>query len=567
MGKYTILLIAAVLLLLVSATASALPGAIFTTLEDGSRVNANIYEAQEDVYLDGGPGQNAPSNAAGLPEGYYYFQVTDPSGKILLSSDPIECREFHVNSDGVIDEVVRATCLEKVRGKLTDVDCAHNTGIDIDHRELGAITVQLMPYDKTPNKGNVFKVWVTPVDDFDRDAPGNHYGFDPSCSKTDVFKVLRGKPFNPPILEVRKFHDLNGNGSRDLEEPEIISWEVEITDPLGVVNTYYTPVEIQAMPEGTWMVVEEIPSHWLQTALYVDGVNQTVSADAQIQVAGDSGETHRVVYGNIQLGDIVGYKWYDRDLDGFWDSGEPPISDWLIELDGIAVNSSLVSLSGYTDSDGRISFADLLPGNYTISEKIPPENNWFGSAPTSFAIELAGGAVETRQFGNFCVGSADFNTKGYWHNKNGLDEINQADIDYVNSLDPYDSDTEYWESEPFDGTWTPLNPGNYFGAGAWAEISDYLVSPVSSAPARFQLAQQFLAFIFNCLNRLDSSDATIQMPDESWVIASDLINQACLVWANGTIAEQINMKDVLDAFNNSDAVPFICYNPCPVVYP
>ncbi|MHC4574097.1 MAG: hypothetical protein ACYS76_08190 [Planctomycetota bacterium] len=94
--------------------AGPLPGAIFTTLEDGSRVNANIYEAMEDVYLDGGPPQNAPSTAAGLPEGDYYFQVTDPSGKVLLSLDPVKCRRFHVNAYGVIDYVYPATCLDKV---------------------------------------------------------------------------------------------------------------------------------------------------------------------------------------------------------------------------------------------------------------------------------------------------------------------------------------------------------------------------------------------------------------------------------------------------------------------
>lgn len=88
MRKRTILLIAAGLLCAIPATANALSGAIFTTLENGSRVNANIFEAQEDVYLDGGPGQNAPAGAAGLPEGDYYFQVTDPSGKVLLSLDP-----------------------------------------------------------------------------------------------------------------------------------------------------------------------------------------------------------------------------------------------------------------------------------------------------------------------------------------------------------------------------------------------------------------------------------------------------------------------------------------------
>ena len=43
-----------------SVLAGPMPGAIFTTLEDGSRVNHNIYEDPEDVYLDGGPGPRAP---------------------------------------------------------------------------------------------------------------------------------------------------------------------------------------------------------------------------------------------------------------------------------------------------------------------------------------------------------------------------------------------------------------------------------------------------------------------------------------------------------------------------
>jgi hypothetical protein len=52
-------------------------------------VNLNIYDAKEDVYLNGGPGINAPDDAAGLPAGTYSFQVTDPSGKTLLSSDDV----------------------------------------------------------------------------------------------------------------------------------------------------------------------------------------------------------------------------------------------------------------------------------------------------------------------------------------------------------------------------------------------------------------------------------------------------------------------------------------------
>ena len=60
-------------------------GAIWTTLSDGTEVNGNIYDAKEDVYLNGGPGKGAGSNAPGLPDGTYIFMVTNPSGKTLLS--------------------------------------------------------------------------------------------------------------------------------------------------------------------------------------------------------------------------------------------------------------------------------------------------------------------------------------------------------------------------------------------------------------------------------------------------------------------------------------------------
>jgi len=77
-----------VLLLVWSATAFGAPsGAIFTTDTNGTFVNANVYDDPTDVYLNGGPRANAPCTAAGLPDGDYYFQVTDPSGTVLLSAD------------------------------------------------------------------------------------------------------------------------------------------------------------------------------------------------------------------------------------------------------------------------------------------------------------------------------------------------------------------------------------------------------------------------------------------------------------------------------------------------
>jgi len=70
----------------------------------------------------------------------------------------------------------------------------------------------------------------------------------------------------------------------------------------------------------------------------------------------------------------------------------------------------------------------------------------------------------------------------------------------------------------------------------------------------------------NTRHRLDG-DAAIQLPGGQWVVASDLVTQAIAIWAGGTASEQTAMSGLIDALNNSDAVPFVHYNPCPVIYP
>jgi hypothetical protein len=208
----SLLFLAAAVLSPVIARAAAPSGAIFTTLSDGTEVNLNQFPTKEDVYLDGGPGPGAPQTAAGLDDGTYVFQVTDPSGKTLLSTDAATCRRFAVN-DGIITNVIAAG------------GCEHLTGLDVDH---GAATVQLMPYLDTPNNGGVYKVWVTLVEDYlagcnaqgvangldvvdcgpiSRRSGGVAHGFIPAESKTDNFKVKEG---NPREIDVRFFDNATG---------------------------------------------------------------------------------------------------------------------------------------------------------------------------------------------------------------------------------------------------------------------------------------------------------------------------------------------------------------------
>jgi hypothetical protein len=217
-----------------AAGGTAPSGAIFTTVEDGSEVNFNHYPNKEAVYLDGGPGPGAPATAAGLDDGTYVFQVTDPSGKNLLSTDVAACRRFTVTG-GVISGVVAAG------------GCEHATGIDIDH---GAVTVQLMPYDDTPNRGGVYKVWATleanylagctalgqadglSVVDCGYKPNLAVHGFIPAASKTDNFKV---RNFVPQEIDTR-FKDSSGQYIDGLK----VTW----IDPLGASNekwSYWAP--------------------------------------------------------------------------------------------------------------------------------------------------------------------------------------------------------------------------------------------------------------------------------------------------------------------------------------
>lgn len=153
-------------------------GAIQTTTKDGTAVNWNIYPTRADVYLNGGA-QNL--NASGLADGTYYFQVTDPSGKTLLSTDDAVCRQLLVAGG-------------RVAGS-TGGPCKHANGT-LDPAN-GVLPVQLSPFNKTPNIGGVNKAWVIPVGNASVGSDGKTLSFSNKYAKTDNFKVA--ETVVPPV--------------------------------------------------------------------------------------------------------------------------------------------------------------------------------------------------------------------------------------------------------------------------------------------------------------------------------------------------------------------------------
>jgi hypothetical protein len=253
-----------------AVAAPPVSGAIFTTESTCTGVNLNIYGDKDDVYVDGGP---AHPNAAGLPAGSYYAQVTAPDGTVLGQS---VTASVTVNSAGEF-----AQCYQ-----LSAILFTASSG----YTAAG--------YDDTTNPGGEYKVWISTVSTFDNNV-----------TKTDNFKVKETpcpeedpecNPPGPPTatLNVAKFYDANANGFNDDAQP-IVGWKVNIHD--GIDFDRFTPVTMILDPDD--YVVSEyhpIQANWFQTAGLLDGVAQNPINPVNVTLAADQNKT--VTFGNLCVG-------------------------------------------------------------------------------------------------------------------------------------------------------------------------------------------------------------------------------------------------------------------------
>lgn len=242
------LLLGLVLFTLFAATAlsAQVSGAIFTSTSTGTTVNGNLYDSKSDVYLNGGP-QNTKDPGL-VPDGTYYFQVTDPSGAVLLSKDDISCRQVVVTGGrivGVPTTAPPATCVDGYHNLGTFNSANGEQPIELCNPNSSKCSTD---FADTPNPGGEYKAWLTPVANYSPDPNPLHcssknanvvYGFCDSDSKTDNFKI---KTPTAATVVVCKFNDENGNGAQDTGEPLIPFWPITATGvdtlagPVGTVN-------------------------------------------------------------------------------------------------------------------------------------------------------------------------------------------------------------------------------------------------------------------------------------------------------------------------------------------
>ena len=202
-------------------------GAVFTTDVTCTGVNLNIYGDKGDVYLDGGP---AHPGAAGLPDGEYYVQVTEPDGTVLGTSVGTADETPVVVAGG---EFASCYQLSAILEKASDASPG---------------------YDDTGNAGGEYKVWVSNVSTFDNNS-----------TKTDNFKVKEGGSTAQAELSVIKFYDANANGLNDDGIGNLITgWKVRIQDGIDFIR--FTPVDIILDPdEYTVTEFDAVETNWFHT--------------------------------------------------------------------------------------------------------------------------------------------------------------------------------------------------------------------------------------------------------------------------------------------------------------
>ena len=267
------------------ALAEPMHGAIFTTDSTCAGVNLNIYPSKDAVYLNGGP---MHPGSAGLPDGSYYVQVTEPNGTVL--------------------------------GKTLTASVVVAGGEFVECYQLSAILVTASSdftaagYDDTTNPGGEYKAWAS-----------QDPAFDNNDSKTDNFKVKPPEP-ESATLEVIKFYDANVNGLND--DGQLISgWQVLIHDGGDHPAPDFlrsTPASLIVDP-GTYVVTEGDPveTNWLHTT--ENPVTVEVPADG----------TATVEFGNVCLGAGGG-----KTL-GFWSN-----KNGQAQMAGAGMAAQLAALSG-----------------------------------------------------------------------------------------------------------------------------------------------------------------------------------------------------------------------------
>lgn len=232
-------------------------------------------------------------------------------------------------------------------------------------------------------------------------------------------------------IQGRKYNDVNGNGDLDSNEKinanRLNGWTINLYKDNTIIksmstgddNTEAGSVEkgqyrfINLLP-GTYDICEVPQNGWHQTEP-ANGVQHSEQTNCHTVNLSAGQNLDTIQFGNFRLGRIYGYKYEDHNGNGAWDQGESGLSNWTIKLG---------STTTTTNTDGYFEFANLLAGNYVLSED-ETNPDFARTQPTagSYNIAISSGTGYNQE-SDYLFGNAPLtNIHGYkWNDVNGNGE-------------------------------------------------------------------------------------------------------------------------------------------------
>jgi len=597
----------------ITTQAAPLSGAIYTTTQDGTTVNGNIYTDCRDVYLNGGPQNN---NFSGLPDGVYVFKVTNPSTGVLLSTDDAKYRQVLVQGE----RIYGVPPADKLQFGVLPSDPLHAVGTL--NAANTSLPVQLWHFDETPNPGREYKVTVYRVTDATGallvDSAGIPFvsvnGLEIISSqdnaKSDNFKCLHLEDPPPPnipppvILMGLKYYDINHNGVYDgLAESwggrPVVTIQVTFTDPDHPLDPPLVATTETSEFDGSWSYIvpqgstftacELVPSGYIQTGPVPGDTVTNAVADSNQCWTGNVSDPNAINaitvtglnFGNIDYVSISGAKYYDANANGVRDGTEVGIAGFKIALLITRADATTTNVLVTTDATGAWSY-DTLPvgSSVTVCEVMPTGSHWMQTGPIDGAT--IGGNLATADdgcwdalnvhqsitgldFGNLCLGAGGGHTLGFWSNKNGQARFDAADLAAMVALNLRNANG------------TAFNPTSYSGFKSW-------LLKATATNMSYMLSAQLSAMVLNVregtANGFVSGSALVYAPgvgntgvNNQFITINDLTTAANnelglhgLVLSGSPFrAYQEALKNALDAGNNN--LNFVQATACPVVYP
>jgi serine-aspartate repeat-containing protein C/D/E len=371
-------------------------GSIGTVASASPARPQGVFGRREDVFLAGGPLTSPCFFPAYLPDGKYYFQVTDSAGKTLLSTDVVSERAVTVKG-GVIASYDGKTHTED--GKTA----------------CGSLAVSLMPYADAGSQKAAYVVWLTSAANFDGSAAAVDnvcgaecfHGFHADLSRTFGFRVEDKKSCEPTFcVSGVKFLDSNGNGARDSGEPGLAGVEIRVADESGVLLNGLSGADgsfqiCGLTDNGAFRVSETVPSGYAATAPADRDISRHVFARTgafilelcQEDISG-------LDFGNRLIPNAIGgFKFEDLNANGARDPGEPGLSGVTILLTPAGGGTARTAV---TDASGNFLFTDVTPGSYLLTELVPSGFTQTMPASDGIPVTLASGGTSIGNvFGNF----------------------------------------------------------------------------------------------------------------------------------------------------------------------